>query len=47
MSSGFRYELFCLARTVKSTHCVVYMDVSKDKAREYNQKHEGGFPPEM
>ena len=30
---GYRYELFCIARHVKSTLCLVYCDTDKDTAR--------------
>ena len=44
---GYRYELFCQARSAKTPHCVVYMDLSVEKAREYNKTHENGLNPEL
>ena len=36
---GYRYELFCLVRTVQTSHCVVYLDTSVQKASELNQEY--------
>jgi protein KTI12 len=33
---GYRYELFCLSRTAKSTHCVLYCDNDLESCKEYN-----------
>ena len=44
---GFRYELFCLARTAKSTHAVLYCDTSLDQAREWNQANQVGFNEDL
>jgi len=40
---GYRYELFCLARSAQTPHCVVYMDISRETARAYSEKNEGGL----
>jgi protein KTI12 len=51
---GVRYELYCLARTAKSTNCVVrvyqqvYCETPVEVAREWNAKREGdSYPPEV
>jgi protein KTI12 len=33
---GYRYELFCIVRQVKTSQCVIFMDVSKEQAEENN-----------
>jgi len=33
---GYRYELFCLAKSMKTTHCVVHCDTSKEKCWAWN-----------
>ena len=33
---GFRYELWCRAREVASTYCVVYVDTPPERCRERN-----------
>ncbi|KAL9647797.1 hypothetical protein ABK040_015283 [Willaertia magna] len=44
---GFRYELFCLARSLRTPHCVVYCDVDIEKHtiqwNKTNSKWEEGF----
>ena len=35
---GFRYELFCVAKHLKSTHCVVLCDTPCETAKEWNSK---------
>ena len=37
---GFRYELFCISKHVKTPHCVLLCDTSMDKAREWNSARE-------
>jgi protein KTI12 len=37
---GLRYEMFCLARTAKSTYCVLYCDNDLNSCIEQNQKQE-------
>ncbi|KAJ2234569.1 kti12, chromatin associated [Coemansia sp. RSA 485] len=34
---GLRYQLYCIAREVATTHCVVYCAISVDEARKINQ----------
>ncbi|KAJ1823094.1 kti12, chromatin associated [Coemansia sp. RSA 2599] len=33
---GLRYQLYCIAREVATTHCVVYCAISVDEARKIN-----------
>ena len=33
---GYRYELFCIARTAKTPHCVVYLNTPIDVAEKWN-----------
>jgi protein KTI12 len=35
---GYRYELYCTARTVRTTHCVVWVACSENKSREINNQ---------
>ena len=35
---GFRYELFCIARTCKTPHCVVYVNADIYTVKEFNEK---------
>ena len=37
---GLRYEMFCLARTAKSTYCVLYCDNDLNSCIEQNQNQE-------
>lgn len=41
---GFRYQLFCTARTTGTPSCVVYCDFDADTVREWNAKR--GTNPE-
>ncbi|KAJ1648162.1 kti12, chromatin associated [Coemansia erecta] len=34
---GLRYQLYCIAREVATTHCVVYCAISVDEARRFNK----------
>jgi protein KTI12 len=36
---GYRYELFCIVRQVKTCLCVVYMDITKDQALVHNSTY--------
>ena len=33
---GFRYELYCIVRSVGSTHCCVFVDAPLESARAFN-----------
>jgi protein KTI12 len=33
---GYRYELYCTARTVRTTHCVVWVACEESKSKEIN-----------
>ncbi len=37
---GFRYELFCRARTVKTPGCVIHCNVIKETALGWNAKRD-------
>lgn len=34
---GWRYQLYCEAKAVRSTHCVVHVGTPKEKAKEVNE----------
>ncbi|KAJ2368896.1 kti12, chromatin associated [Coemansia sp. RSA 2610] len=45
---GLRYQLFCIAREVNSTQCVVYCALPIDEARRINQaRGDEGYSPEL
>ncbi|XP_046548186.1 protein KTI12 homolog [Haliotis rubra] len=33
---GFRYELFCVTKACHTPHCVIFCDISSDRASEFN-----------
>lgn len=33
---GYRYELYCLSKASKTTHCVIHCDIAIDKAWDFN-----------
>ncbi|TGZ57574.1 hypothetical protein CRM22_009899 [Opisthorchis felineus] len=35
---GYRYELYCLAKSLKHPHLVLFCDTQSDKCREWNKK---------
>jgi protein KTI12 len=35
---GYRYELYCVARAMRTPHCVVYCDTPIDTVKEWNSK---------
>lgn len=35
---GFRYELFCVVKSARTPHCLIYCDVSKTQAEDFNFK---------
>lgn len=35
---GYRYELYCTVRTVRTTHCVVWVACHEQQSREINNK---------
>lgn len=39
---GFRYELFCVSKHVKTPHCVLLCDTPQEQAREWNSTREIG-----
>ncbi|EGR33360.1 KTI12 chromatin associated, putative [Ichthyophthirius multifiliis] len=44
---GYRYEMFCLARSNKTQHCVIYCEADIKIAREYNQQNQNNFTEDM
>lgn len=40
---GYRYELYCLVRNVRTTHCVILCDTPIEVARSWNT----AYPPEL
>ncbi|KAJ3214015.1 hypothetical protein HDU67_002159 [Dinochytrium kinnereticum] len=49
---GFRYQLHCVAKEARTTHCVYYCMVSSDTCREWNQARSADpiqdtYPPEV
>lgn len=45
--TGYRYELYCLARNAQTTLCVVFCDTPEEVARKFNSEHEDNFPEEL
>lgn len=43
---GFRYELYCLARTMKTTNCLLYVNSPYEVCKEYNAATTN-YPPEL
>eukprot|EP01087_Luapelamoeba_hula_P023100 TRINITY_DN8444_c0_g1_i2.p1 TRINITY_DN8444_c0_g1~~TRINITY_DN8444_c0_g1_i2.p1 ORF type:complete len:275 (-),score=38.61 TRINITY_DN8444_c0_g1_i2:50-874(-) len=37
---GYRYELYCIARSQRTPHCIVYCDTTLEQAREWNTANE-------
>eukprot|EP01028_Stygiella_incarcerata_P000552 TRINITY_DN1079_c0_g1_i2.p1 TRINITY_DN1079_c0_g1~~TRINITY_DN1079_c0_g1_i2.p1 ORF type:complete len:278 (-),score=75.97 TRINITY_DN1079_c0_g1_i2:945-1778(-) len=44
---GVRYELFCLARAIGTSHCVVFVDVAEDVCVEWNRSFSTPWPEEL
>jgi len=44
---GFRYELFCLMRSFKTTYCVIYCNTKVEKAREFHKNNPNGMSEEL
>lgn len=38
---GFRYELYCLVRSAKTTNCLLYVNTPYEICKKYNGNHEG------
>ena len=38
---GYRYELFCLARSCKTTNCLLYCNTPFEICKKYNESHDG------
>ena len=37
---GYRYELYCISKHIKTTHCVVLCEVASDMAKQWNAGRE-------
>ncbi|KAK3102390.1 hypothetical protein FSP39_011051, partial [Pinctada imbricata] len=37
---GFRYELYCVTKSCKTPHCVIFCDISKEKAHQFNDSRQ-------
>ncbi|RDD37216.1 Protein KTI12-like protein [Trichoplax sp. H2] len=37
---GFRYELYCISKSAKTTHCVIFCAVTKDQVEDWNSKRD-------
>lgn len=46
---GFRYQLYCEAKAMQTTNCVVHVGTQEPKCRELNEKREEGraYAPEV
>lgn len=46
---GLRYQLYCIAREISTTQCVVYCALPADNARQWNQSRPEAdqYPPEL
>jgi protein KTI12 len=40
---GYRYELYCLARSAKTTNCTLYLNTSYEKCKEWNSIGKSNF----
>ncbi|XP_068711586.1 protein KTI12 homolog [Montipora foliosa] len=43
---GYRYELYCVAKAHKTTHCVVHCDTPKEVCQEWNKAKEKRYNKE-
>jgi protein KTI12 len=39
---GWRYQLYCEAKAVRTTHCVVHIGTPVEQARKVNERENGG-----
>ncbi|XP_070536015.1 protein KTI12 homolog [Ptychodera flava] len=37
---GYRYELYCVSKSSKTTHCVIHCEVSPERASDWNQQRD-------
>lgn len=44
---GYRYELYCVAKAHKTTHCIVHCDTSKEICSEWNKTRESRYNDEI
>ncbi|PVU86693.1 hypothetical protein BB560_006625 [Smittium megazygosporum] len=44
---GFRYQLYCVARSLGTPHCVIYTAAPIEFARNINSKRPDGYPSEI
>lgn len=40
---GYRYQMYCIAREVKSTYCVIFCNTSLEAARKFNALNENRY----
>ncbi|KAL9985762.1 hypothetical protein ACROYT_G008203 [Oculina patagonica] len=40
---GYRYELYCVAKAHKTTHCIVHCDTPQETCREWNRTRENRY----
>ena len=43
---GYRYELYCVCKSARTTHCLVYTAINRDVALEYNKNVEKPYTEE-
>lgn len=44
---GYRYELYCVAKAHKTTHCVIHCDTPKKKCQDWNQTRKNRYNEEI
>ncbi|XP_067035827.1 protein KTI12 homolog isoform X1 [Acropora muricata] len=44
---GFRYELYCVAKAHKTTHCVLHCDTPKETCQQWNMVKENRYHDEI
>jgi len=44
---GYRYELYCVAKAHKTTHCVIHCETPKERCREWNSARENRYDDEI
>jgi protein KTI12 len=44
---GYRYEVYCSSRALRTPHCVVHCDVDLETAKEWNEKREEKLDPTL
>ncbi|XP_031567489.1 protein KTI12 homolog [Actinia tenebrosa] len=44
---GYRYELYCVAKAHKTTHCLIHCDTPRETCAEWNGKMEDSYPEDI